>query len=361
MAGLCNRTVYSIYANEFAVILPGSSMENAQILGKQFLEKTLEPFLIDQFKIGLLIKGGGVSFPLQAKDSHEMINKAGMVLDQATGEIGLYVYDDILEQKSKNQSELVPDLLHAIQYEEFSLVYQPKGSLNFDKTMRAEGLLRWNHPTRGQISPGEFIKIAEETGLIGEITKWVIKNVIDQKEKWKQAGLEVKVALNISPKDLNNGSVINYLIEMIEKKGLDLSLLELELTERDILENIEMVIPLFNDFRKRGIKIALDDYGTGYTSLVNLFRLPMDYIKVDKSFIDRITDPSYRLAVEQIIEIAHKMKKEVIAEGVESKEQVNILRDLGCDYIQGYYLSKPLSPDELIQFYSVAANHQMNS
>jgi EAL domain-containing protein (putative c-di-GMP-specific phosphodiesterase class I) len=163
-------------------------------------------------------------------------------LDHATEEIGLYVYDDIMEQQSKSKTELVPHLLYAIQNEEFSLVYQPKGNLNGDNTISVEALLRWNHPTRGQISPGEFINIAEEIGIIGEITKWVIKNVIDQEEKWKKAGMSIKIALNISPKDFDNQSVMDLFTELIENEERDLSLLEIELTERCILKNQEIVI-----------------------------------------------------------------------------------------------------------------------
>ncbi|NMB97832.1 MAG: EAL domain-containing protein [Clostridiaceae bacterium] len=237
-----NSTIYSIDANRFAAVLLDSSVENAQTLGEHFLSKTIEPFLIDQFRIGLLIKGGIVNFPLQAEDSDEMIKKMGLALDHATEEIGLYVYDDIMEQQSKSKTELVPHLLYAIQNEEFSLVYQPKGNLNGDNTISVEALLRWNHPTRGQISPGEFINIAEEIGIIGEITKWVIKNVIDQEEKWKKAGMSIKIALNISPKDFDNQSVMDLFTELIENEERDLSLLEIELTERCILKNQEIVI-----------------------------------------------------------------------------------------------------------------------
>ncbi|MDD2362013.1 MAG: EAL domain-containing protein [Oscillospiraceae bacterium] len=347
LSELTDSTAYSIDDNTFAIVLPSGRIENAQTLGERFLYKTFEPVLIDQIKIGLLIKCGIVNFPLHAEDSYEMITKINMVLEQAKGEIGLYIYNGVLEKKSKSRSELVPHLLNAINNNEFYLVYQPKESIIDDGTISVEALLRWNNPTIGQISPSEFIVTAEEIGLIGEITKWVIKNVIEQKEKWKKTGLDVKIAFNISPKDLNNNSVMNYFIEVINNKELDLSLLEVELTERAVLENREIVIMLFNALRKIGIKIALDDFGTGYNSLINLVQFPADHIKIDKKFIDNITENTYKLVIKYTIGSAHRLGRKVVAEGVETKEQFDILKNIGCDYIQGYYISKPILPDEL--------------
>lgn len=258
----------------------------------------------------------------------------GMALGQGANEIGLYVYDDVMEQRSKSQTELVSLLINAIKDEEFYLVYQPKKSLNDDKTLSVEALIRWNNHTKGQISPSEFIKVAEEIGLIGEITKWVIKNVINQKEKWKKAGRPVEIAFNISPKDLNNSSVMNLFNKMLENKELDLSLLEIELTERCIPENKEIVIPLFNDFRKRGIKIALDDFGTGFNSLNNYAQYPIDDIKIDKAFIDNIMDNTYMTVLKHTISCTHQLGKKVVAEGVERKERLDVLKNMGCDYIQ---------------------------
>jgi EAL domain-containing protein (putative c-di-GMP-specific phosphodiesterase class I)/GGDEF domain-containing protein len=351
LSRLSGKTVYSIDTNEFAVILPGMSIADAKSLGEAFLNKTLEPFLIDRIEIRLLINGCVVYCPLQTSDSYQLIKKMKMTLDRATGKIGIYVFDDEMEIRSKNQSELIPQLLNAIQNDELSLVYQPKVSLTGEGDRSVEALLRWNHPTRGQLGPGEFLKTAEEAGIIREITKIVIKKAIGQKEHWKLAGTPVNIAINISPKDLDNNSVISYIAEILEDSRLDLSLPEIELTERGIMENQEIIIPFFEHLRQRGIRIALDDYGTGYNSLVNMFRIPLDYIKIDKFLIDHVLDHTYNLIIEAIINVAHKMDRKVIAEGVEKKEQLHALRQLGCDYIQGYYLSKPLPPDGVMRFY----------
>lgn len=357
LASCVDSSVYSIYTNEFAVFVQNDGIENAKLIGEQFLEKISEPLCIDQFRIELLIKGGIISSTLQLEEPIDLMKKMGIALSQGANEIGLYVYDDVMEQRVKRKTELVSLLINAIKDEEFYLVYQPKKSLNDDKTLSVEALIRWNNRTIGQISPGEFIKVAEEIGFIGEITTWVIKNVIDQKEKWKKAGRPVIIAFNMSPKDVNNSSVMDFFNKMIENKELDLSLLEIELTERGMLENKESAVQLFNDFQKRGIKITLDDFGTGFNSLENFVQFPTDHIKIDKIFIDNIMDNTYLAVIKHTINCAHQLEKKVIAEGVERKEQFDALKNMGCDYIQGYYLSKPLPPDELMNYYSAEVNH----
>lgn len=344
--------VYSFYSNEFALVLPGISVEAAREIGNRFLDMTLEPFPVDMIHIGLLISGGLVNCPLNADHPDELIKKMGIALNQAAEETGLYIYDDLMEQKSKSQSDMVPLLLNAIKNKELYLVYQPKMSLKGDRQKGAEALLRWNNSKLGHIPPAHFIKTAEEIGFIGEITKWVIRNVIDQSRAWLQMGMTIKIAVNVSPRDLSNSSVIDFYDRLIEHESIDLSLFELELTERAILGNRDIVISRFDNLRTNGLKIALDDYGVGYNSLINLVQIPTDYIKIDKTFIDNITDNAYRLVIEHTISSAHQLGRQIVAEGVERKDQLDILNQMGCDYIQGYYYSRPLLPDDLIAFYS---------
>ena len=352
LSDICNTNVYSAYDDQFAVILPNKDVEEAQILGDVFLDKALNPLRVDGLSIGLLIKGGIVNYPRHGENAYDLVKKMSMILDRKTDEIGIDIYDSKLDDKSKKHTEIVTSLMQAIKNEEFFLHYQPKIGINGNNSKSVEALIRWNHPTRGLVSPATFISIAEETGLIVEITKWVIKEAIQQKEKWKKAGMSITISINISYKDLSNKSTMDYLRKISKDGRLDLSLFELELTERNIPENIGAFLPIFNEIKKSGIKLALDDFGTGYTTLEELFCLPMDYIKIDKSLIDNIDTPTYHLSVKSIIEIAHSLGRRVIAEGVEHKEQLDILRDMNCDYIQGYYMSKPIPADELIDFYS---------
>lgn len=344
--------VYSFYPNEFAVMLPGMRVDAAYHLGKDFIAKTMEPYVIDRVHVGLLISGGIVSFPLNSVDPDDLIKKMGIALEQATDEANLCVYNDIMDQQSKSQAEMIPQLLNAIKNDEFYLVYQPKLSLNNDEQKSAEALIRWENGKLGHIEPNRFIRLAEEIGFIGEITKWVIRSVINQSRIWQEAGLSVKIAMNVSPRDLSNITVIDYYKRIIANEGIDLSMFEIELTERAILGNRDIVISRFNKLRDKGLKIALDDYGVGYNSLINMVQIPTDYIKIDKTFIDHLTeDKSYKMVIRHTLSAAHQTGRKVVAEGVEHEEQLEMLRQMGCDYIQGYYYSKPLLPDDLIKFY----------
>ncbi|MGE4353266.1 MAG: EAL domain-containing protein [Oscillospiraceae bacterium] len=345
-----DNTVYSIYTNEFAAILPDCGIESAQALGTQFLAKIREPLLVDQFHIELIITGGIVNYPLQIAEPDDLIREMGVALGQNTNGIGLSIYDNNIDQKSKECYDVMCRLLGAIKNDEFYLVYQPKLCLTDNSIIGVEALLRWKYGTEKQINTGEFIKIAEEMGIISEITKWVIKNVIVQIGKWRSEGLSLKVAINISSKDLRNSSVINYLIESIRKSALEPAMIEVELTERSILENEKIVTLLLGLLENEGIKISLDDFGTGYNSLIDLIKIPIDYIKIDKVFIDDIADKKDRALIETIINFSHKTGYKTIAEGVETKEQMALLAAMGCEYVQGYYFSKPLPPEEIPKF-----------
>ena len=186
LSDICNTNVYSAYDDQFAVILPNKDVEEAQILGDVFLDKALNPLRVDGLSIGLLIKGGIVNYPRHGENAYDLVKKMSMILDRKTDEIGIDIYDSKLDDKSKKHTEIVTSLMQAIKNEEFFLHYQPKIGINGNNSKSVEALIRWNHPTRGLVSPATFISIAEETGLIVEITKWVIKEAIQQKEKWKK-------------------------------------------------------------------------------------------------------------------------------------------------------------------------------
>ena len=349
-SSLVNNTVYSVLTNEFAAILPDCSVEQALIIGGQYLDKMREPLSINKFNVDLIIKGGIVNYPTSIEEPCELIKKNGYCTWYERNEIGLYVYNNSVDKKSKERYKVIGCLLSAMKNNEFYIVYQPKLCLYDDSITSVEALLRWKRSFDLQINTDEFIKMAEDIGIISEITKWVIKTVILQGEKWQSEGLSINIALNISRKDLKDSSVINYLIDSIEKSTLEPSMIEIELTERVYLENEKKVMQLFHILTEHGFRISLDDFGTGYNSLIDLVRIPLDYIKIDKIFIDTISDINNRILVEALIDFAHKTGRKVIAEGVETKEQLDLLKCIGCDYIQGYYISKPMPPDDLTNF-----------
>ena len=207
------------------------------------------------------------------------------------------------------------------------------------------------------MGPGEFINIAEKAGFISNITKWVIQHSVQQIRIWQDAGITAKIAVNVSSKDLNDDSVLSYAQECIKKAKIDPTLLGFELTERVIMENQAKVKSLLNQMQSMGIGISIDDFGTGYNSLVQLVTLPISNLKIDKFFIDRIEHENDQAVIREVIRLAHSLRMEVIAEGVETERQLQLLEEMGCDNIQGYYYSKPLTEKEYIQF---VANYQQS-
>jgi EAL domain-containing protein (putative c-di-GMP-specific phosphodiesterase class I) len=208
-------------------------------------------------------------------------------------------------------------------------------------------LLRWKDFQEKNVSIDKIIKIIEDAGFVNQLTKWVVRKVIRQISEWHKLGLNISVSLNLSGKDLNNRTLINYTKKYIERYGVNPSYIEFELTERTIIENDGKAVDILNDFKNMGLKISIDDYGTGSNSLMNMLSLPTDCIKIDKYFIHNMIQAQGIKLIEDIINLIHNLGKEVCAEGVETVEQLELLREMGCDYVQGFYFSKPVSVEEV--------------
>ncbi|GEM_PF-229740 len=357
---MVSRPVYSIYANELAVIVPGEDLQQARQIALLFLDEMKTPLSLDGFNIALIIKCGLVQFPRQTQSPGDMIKKMSIALTHETKESELQVYDIAIAEERKARFDMAVALLNALKNQEFYLVYQPKIDLRSGRVVGVEALLRWEH-AGALIGPATFICLAEELGIIGEITKWVVRNSVAQAVCWAHAGVHMPIALNLSPKDLKDQSVVRYLIECIEESTLDPRLIEVELTERGLFENEQTLLQLLKMLRDLGVKVALDDVGTGYNSLVDLVVIPIDHIKIDKTFIDHIASENYRVLVKSIIDFAHNTGGEVIAEGVETKEQLGILENMGCSFVQGYYFSKPLPLNELEAYLSASHGGQTDA
>lgn len=343
--------VYSVNSNEILAIIPSSDYSYALGIGNDLINQTADSIQIDKYRIGILLNGSIVQYPEHIKDAHDALKKSAMILDQTTNDFGIHEFDDEMERRSKLHGELIPELLHAIKNDEFHLVYQPKICLKGEGHKSVEALLRWHHPFKGTISPLVFIPVAEEAGLMTEITRIVIRRVIEELKYLKSVGLEIKASINISPRDFNHDGFTSFIKHILTDCEIDPSLIELEVTERSVLDKSQRVIELFKEFRQMGIKISIDDFGTGYNSLIHLVNVPMDFVKLDRSFITNIIKPNYQKMIEKLISLAHDLNIKVIAEGVETKEQLNILKSMNCDIVQGYYLSKPLEREDLEAFY----------
>ncbi len=345
-----DETVYSLFSDKFVVILPWHSLGDARSVGLNFLAQTREPVVIDGFSIDLSIRGGIVHCPLQAKESGELLQKVGIALHQQLTEDALSIYSASFEQKKGERYETMLLLFDAVADGAFRMVYQPVVDLKHPGSAALEALIRWDPDIGRKIGPEEFIGIAEEIGLINEITRWGVRTVIAQIKRFQSRGLPVKIALNISARDLRDHSIIEYMQACIAEAGIDLALFGVELTERGIIQNQKTAGFLLSTLREAGIQISLDDFGTGYNSLMSLMHFPLDYLKIDKSYVSDLSARVNRILVQAIIDFAHNTGRQVIAEGVEDEAQVDVLRSFDCDFIQGYYFSRPLPPEEAERF-----------
>jgi EAL domain-containing protein (putative c-di-GMP-specific phosphodiesterase class I)/GGDEF domain-containing protein len=343
------RNIYSVDTNEMVVIMRKCNVQDAFRKAQEFLSLFEEPTFIDGLPIHLVIQSGIVNFPLHGKGENELFKNIGKTFDQEV----LYknriaIYENSISQKHQENYAIVVAIYDAIKCNKFTIVYQPKINLSSNNVMGIEALLRWNNDIKGNMNIGELIKIAEDAGIISEITKWVIKNAINQLKVWQDEGINTKVAINISPKDLQDDSIIEYTKNCIAMSQIDPGMIEFELTERAIIEKRMKLV--LDSIRDMGLKISLDDFGTGYNSFIHLVEIPIDFVKIDKAFIDNIKDMQTGFLVKGAINLVHNLGKKVIAEGVETQEQLEILKNMGCDNIQGYYFSKPLPPEKLKEF-----------
>jgi EAL domain-containing protein (putative c-di-GMP-specific phosphodiesterase class I) len=239
---------------------------------------------------------------------------------------------------------LESDLRVALEQGEFELHYQPKVNTATGQMHGAEALLRWTHPVRGAISPAEFIPVAEECGLIGIIGAWVMREACRQARAWQLAGLPpLRVAVNLSPSQFRQGNIVAMIRDALGDAGLEARYLEIELTETAVMTDAEESIAILEKLSAMGVLVSVDDFGTGYSSMSYLRRFPIDKLKIDRSFISEVmTRPDDASIVRAIVSLAHSLRLKVVAEGVESPEQLEFLRSVGCDQYQGYHFSRAL-------------------
>jgi EAL domain-containing protein (putative c-di-GMP-specific phosphodiesterase class I) len=236
----------------------------------------------------------------------------------------------------------------ALDREEFTMYYQPIVDLDSGQLVSLEALVRWSHPELGVVSPADFVPLAEETGLIIPLGEWILRRVCAEIANWRDLGIEPpRVSINLSSKQLNDHDLVAVVAAILAKAKIAPELLTFELTENTVMQNAESTVPMLHDLRKLGVRLAIDDFGTGYSSLSYLKRLPIDILKIDRSFVQNVPDdPDDSAIVEAIIALSHSLRLGVVAEGVEETEQVEFLRRLGCDAVQGYLCGRPVPAEE---------------
>ena len=287
--------------------------------------------------------------PLNGQDQAALMKNAAAALAQAKQGAGnnYQFYAAEMNAKARQRFSLESSLRRAIEREEFVVYFQPKININSWQVSGAEALVRWNHPEKGLISPAEFIPLAEETGLIAAIGEWVLRDTCLQLKELAYSQPDLTISSNISARQFQDPNFFSTVMSTLDETGVEPRNLELELTESSIMTNYDAGIRTLNSLQTAGVRIAIDDFGTGFSSLAYLKRLPIDILKIDRSFVhDASTDPDDAALVMAIITLAHNLRLKVVAEGVESEEQLRFLHLLRCDEIQGYLFSKPLPADD---------------
>lgn len=320
------------------IILEKELDDLANKINKFITEKNYD-YLLD-------VNLGTAIYPDHGTRAAELLQKAhNAVYTMETGVNSYQIYDENVFLEKLEKETLKKDLKKAIQNDDFYLEYQPKVQTLDEKISSLEALIRWQHPEKGYISPARFIPLAEKTGLIKKIGIFVLKEVFETLKSWQNKGLSsIKMCINISLVELNDPHILENIKYIADSYSIDNSLVEFEITERSF---IEISNKNLDKLKKMGFSIALDDFGTGYSSLSFLNKLAVDILKLDKSFIEKITEEKTKMLVEGIINISHDLEIKVVAEGVEHKEQLQILKELNCDYIQGYYFYRPMKKDEV--------------
>jgi len=298
----------------------------------------------------------GVSlFPLDGSDSHTLLKNAGAALYKAkrSGGANYQFFTADMHELASRRLALETNLRRALQNQEFLLHYQPRVSVDSLQITGVEALVRWQHPQLGLVSPSEFIPLAEDTGLIVPIGEWVLREACEQNRRWQEQGFApVQMAVNISARQFHDQHLPQTVIRILDESGLSPEHLELELTESSIMQNAEFAEGVLNRWKNMGIKISIDDFGTGFSSLASLKRLPIDALKIDQSFVrDANTDADDAAIVMAIITLAHNLRLRVVAEGVETEEQLRFLQLLRCDEIQGNFFTKPLPADAVVSLF----------
>lgn len=337
--------------DEFALLMEISSSDDIEATADKIFELMKKPILISSQEIYISVSIGIAYLPDKDKDANEIIGNAAFSVNMVKNtRRGSYrVYSTEISKYNFQKFNLHAELNQALKHEEFILHYQPKIDGKTNHVIGIEALIRWNHPKRGLLFPIDFIPIAEETGVIKYIDEWVLHTACSQLKAWTEEGInDMRLAVNLSAWQFKDQHLVGTVEKVLKETGISPGLLELEITETSAIENLSFTQDILAKLIKMGITISIDDFGTGYSSFNYLKNIPINYLKIDRSFIaDIINDNNTCSIVKAIIEVAHALKLKVIAEGVENQEQLNVLNELGCDEIQGYLISKPLSVEDL--------------
>ena len=355
-------TVARLSGDEFMILLEGLTVaEDAVNVAKKTLKVLAKPFDLDAHVVYITCSVGISLFPDDAADSEILLKNADTALYRAKerGRNSFQFFTKELTVAAKQRAMLEASLRHAIVDETFELFYQPQLSMSTGKIVGAEALVRWRHPQLGLLTPDRFLHVAEETGIVSELGNWVLRTACTQAKWWQRHGLpSLRIAVNVSPLQVARGGLLEIVQRVLQDSGLEPRYLELEITEGLLLERTEQTLETLNSLTALGVSLAIDDFGKGYSSLSYLKRFHLHTLKIDQSFIQNIPmDPSDMAIVRAIIALAKSLRLNVIAEGVETSAQQQVLREHGCDQVQGFLFAAPVEASEFMQTISAQTNH----
>ena len=338
--------------DEFAVIVRGEkTTDSAFSIAQRILSILSSPFSIEGECVSVGACIGVSSYPEDGLTGDDILRCADTAMYQAkhTGKGKILCFDIELANNARDRNKLELELRRAVENEEFKLVYQPQVRCSDNRVVGVEALIRWEHPTRGVVSPLEFIPLAETIGVINSIGTWVVDEAIRQLSLWQESSLkDVRVSINIAPPQFQREDFADQVLSALERHKVPAQLLELEVTEGVVMNDVTRVVQCLQRLREAGVRVAIDDFGTGYSSLSYLQDLPLDVLKIDRTFVTRlVSETGGQSLVKTIQLLASGLGLETVAEGVESQEQKTAVEELGCDFIQGYLHSKPVAPDEI--------------
>lgn len=356
-------TVARLGGDEFGMLLPNTCLETCDIVANKIVDAFSHPVIVEGQSLSVGISVGIVEYPTHGEDLNLLMQRADVAMYNAKqNKLGYSIYKEEEDENTIGRLELMAEFREALENDDLELYYQPKIDLPSRRIVSIEALLRWNHPVHGFIPPDEFVPLAEQTGLILPLTLWVFNQALEDWKVWYSQGNDISVAINLSIYSLQFTNLPGTIHTILNKHQVPAENVILELTENLFMKDAERAKKILSALDEFGVELSIDDFGTGYSSLAYLKQLPMDEIKIDRSFVmDMVNNENDEAIVKAIIEMAHAMKLRVVAEGVEDEDTLNRLVDMGCNIVQGYFFAKPMPAAEFSRLLNEVAPRQVNS